>query len=72
MEKQTLRQLEQTLRDNGKFWMYESRIVGDLSDEQKREIAEQVLAAQKPWSQGVLEDFNSRTYPPGCNEDEDD
>lgn len=69
---QTLEQLEQALQDSGKLWMYESRLTEGLSDEQKREIAQQVLAAQKPWAQGVLDDFNSRTYPPGYDEDEGD
>ena len=63
MTTQTLKQLEQTLKNNGKFWMYQSRVLDNMSDEQKKHIAEQVLVAPKSWAQGMLDDFNSREYP---------
>lgn len=65
-----LQHLEAQLQSSGKLWMYASRVSGKpLSDPERIAIAKSVLAAQKPWAQGVLADFASREYPPGYEED---
>jgi len=64
-----LRELEAELQSSGKFWMYASRVSGkQLSEAEQITIAQSVLAAQKAWAQGVLEDFASREYPPEYEE----
>jgi len=54
----TIAQLETQLRDANKFWMYESRLVADMSEDHKKEIARHVLAAPRSWVQGLAESFS--------------
>ena len=69
-DQQRLQELAAQLQSSGKFWMYDTRVSGkQLSDAERITIAKSVLTAQTPWAQGVLEDFVSREYPAGYEED---
>ena len=79
----TLAELEQELRDAQRYWEYDTIIKGGsrpdgtlfdqpMTEEDKTEVAQKVLDSRIPWARGMAEEFASRQYPPGYEDDSDD
>lgn len=51
----TLQECIDKLRSDNKLWMYNTRVNDQMSEEEKLQIAQSVLASPKQWAQRLYE-----------------